>query len=126
MMPSRWWVRNFRFRQRARQIRSRLDVPERLIGCTVFDGEQEVGKIEDVQFGAGEAPLLVVRGEGQKVEQSCPTRFPSPRHISKAGSGEEAGQNEVAGRIARRERSGVERREREKSVIPGRSWFASI
>lgn len=31
-----------------------------LIGCTVFDGEREVGPIVDVAFGAGEAPLLVV------------------------------------------------------------------
>ncbi len=31
-----------------------------LIGCTVFDGAREVGRIEDVQFGAGEAPLLIV------------------------------------------------------------------
>jgi 16S rRNA processing protein RimM len=33
-----------------------------LIGCRVFDGDREVGPIEDVQFGAGEAPLLVVKG----------------------------------------------------------------
>lgn len=33
-----------------------------LIGCAVFDGEREIGPIEDVQFGAGEAPLLVVKG----------------------------------------------------------------
>jgi 16S rRNA processing protein RimM len=33
-----------------------------LIGCKVFDGEREIGLIEDVQFGAGEAPLLVVKG----------------------------------------------------------------
>ncbi|HEX9111216.1 MAG TPA: ribosome maturation factor RimM [Terriglobales bacterium] len=33
-----------------------------LIGCTVFDGEREIGRIEDVQFGAGEAPLLIVPG----------------------------------------------------------------
>lgn len=33
-----------------------------LIGCTVFDGEREIGPISDVQFGAGEAPLLVVKG----------------------------------------------------------------
>jgi 16S rRNA processing protein RimM len=32
-----------------------------LIGCTVFDGQREIGEIEDVQFGAGEAPLLVVQ-----------------------------------------------------------------
>ena len=37
-----------------------------LIGCTVFDGQREVGEIEDVEFGAGEAPLLVVRGKGQQ------------------------------------------------------------
>jgi 16S rRNA processing protein RimM len=37
-----------------------------LIGCTVFDGQREIGQIEDVQFGAGEAPLLVVRGNEQK------------------------------------------------------------
>jgi 16S rRNA processing protein RimM len=31
-----------------------------LIGCAVFDGDCEIGKVKDVQFGAGEAPLLVV------------------------------------------------------------------
>src|SRR5271165_3543665 len=36
-----------------------------LIGCTVFDGQREIGEIEDVQFGAGEAPLLVVRNKEQ-------------------------------------------------------------
>jgi 16S rRNA processing protein RimM len=36
-----------------------------LVGCTVFDGDQEIGKIEDVQFGAGEAPLLVVKGQAK-------------------------------------------------------------
>jgi len=32
-----------------------------LIGCAVFDGEQKIGIVDDVQFGAGDAPLLVVR-----------------------------------------------------------------
>jgi 16S rRNA processing protein RimM len=36
-----------------------------LIGCTVFDAGREIGKIEDVQFGTGEAPLLIV-GTGSK------------------------------------------------------------
>jgi 16S rRNA processing protein RimM len=36
-----------------------------LIGCMVFDGGSEIGKIEDVQFGTGEAPLLIV-GAGSK------------------------------------------------------------
>jgi 16S rRNA processing protein RimM len=31
-----------------------------LVGCKVFDGEREIGPIQDVQFGAGEAPLLIV------------------------------------------------------------------
>jgi 16S rRNA processing protein RimM len=39
-----------------------------LIGCTVFDGQREIGQIEDVQFGAGEAPLLVVRGKEQRAK----------------------------------------------------------
>jgi 16S rRNA processing protein RimM len=36
-----------------------------LIGCTVFDREREIGPIADVQFGAGEAPLLIVPGRGK-------------------------------------------------------------
>ncbi len=39
-----------------------------LIGCTVFDGGREIGRIEDVQFGAGEAPLLVVRNQAQATK----------------------------------------------------------
>jgi len=36
-----------------------------LTGCTVFDGDREIGKIEGVEFGAGEAPLLIVRGKAK-------------------------------------------------------------
>jgi 16S rRNA processing protein RimM len=40
-----------------------------LIGCTVLDRASAIGCIEDVQFGAGEAPLLVVANEaGRKFE----------------------------------------------------------
>ncbi len=42
-----------------------------LIGCTVFDGNREIGQIEDVQFGAGEAPLLVVKS-GKKLPYEIP------------------------------------------------------
>jgi 16S rRNA processing protein RimM len=35
-----------------------------LVGCTVYHHGNEVGRIEGVQFGAGEAPLLIVQGEG--------------------------------------------------------------
>jgi 16S rRNA processing protein RimM len=41
-----------------------------LVGCVVFDGERQIGEIEDVQFGAGEAPLLVVRSVGSKEQKS--------------------------------------------------------
>jgi 16S rRNA processing protein RimM len=42
-----------------------------LVGCTVFDGAKEIGEIEDVQFGAGEAPLLVVKS-GAKLPYEIP------------------------------------------------------
>lgn len=37
-----------------------------LVGCAVFDSGREIGRIEEVQFGAGEAPLLVVTDAGGK------------------------------------------------------------
>lgn len=37
-----------------------------LVGCAVFDSGNEIGRIEDVQFGAGEAPLLIVVGAAGK------------------------------------------------------------
>jgi 16S rRNA processing protein RimM len=42
-----------------------------LVGCTVYDGERRIGEIEDVQFGAGEAPLLVVKS-GAKLPYEIP------------------------------------------------------
>ncbi|MGO9087952.1 MAG: ribosome maturation factor RimM [Candidatus Sulfotelmatobacter sp.] len=40
-----------------------------LIGCQVFDHGREIGCIEDVQFGAGEAPLLIVADDtGKKFD----------------------------------------------------------
>jgi 16S rRNA processing protein RimM len=39
-----------------------------LIGCTVFDGQREIGPIADVQFGAGEAPLLVVQNKDPRAK----------------------------------------------------------
>ena len=63
-------------------IGSELQVPQReraqlepgwayvsdLVGCVVFDHDREVGLVEDVQFGAGEAPLLIVKA-GSKEHQ---------------------------------------------------------
>jgi 16S rRNA processing protein RimM len=40
-----------------------------LIGCVVLDQGREIGRIEDVQFGVGEAPLLIVaNGAGRKFD----------------------------------------------------------
>ena len=40
-----------------------------LVGCIVSDQDREIGRIEDVQFGAGEAPLLIVAGaDGKKYD----------------------------------------------------------
>ncbi len=40
-----------------------------LVGCAVFDHGNEIGRIEDVQLGTGEAPLLiVVAANGQKYD----------------------------------------------------------
>ena len=40
-----------------------------LVGCTVFDHGREVGRLEDVQLGAGEAPLLIVANRtGKKFD----------------------------------------------------------
>ncbi len=49
-----------------------------LIGCTVFDGQREIGEIEDVQFGAGEAPLLVVRDKDRNQEQAAKLPYEIP------------------------------------------------
>jgi 16S rRNA processing protein RimM len=39
-----------------------------LVGCTVLDGDHEIGSVTDVQFGAGEAPLLIVKQGSSRYE----------------------------------------------------------
>jgi len=39
-----------------------------LVGCSVFDHGAEIGRIEDVQFGAGEAPLLILATGAKKFD----------------------------------------------------------
>jgi 16S rRNA processing protein RimM len=39
-----------------------------LVGCTLFDHGREIGRIADVQFGAGEAPLLIVTSAGKQYD----------------------------------------------------------
>jgi len=47
-----------------------------LVGCSVFDGGREIGRIVDVAFGAGEAPLLVVLDEKRKGAAKLPYEIP--------------------------------------------------
>ncbi len=58
--------------QVAKENRAQLDTGwnyvSDLVGCTVFDGEREIGIVNDVRFGAGEAPLLVVVAGSQEHE----------------------------------------------------------
>ncbi|HVR26520.1 MAG TPA: ribosome maturation factor RimM [Candidatus Polarisedimenticolia bacterium] len=39
-----------------------------LVGCSLLDRGRDIGRIEDVEFGAGEAPLLIVRDVARRVE----------------------------------------------------------
>ena len=39
-----------------------------LVGCVVLDGDHEIGSVADVQFGAGEAPLLIVKAGSKQYE----------------------------------------------------------
>jgi 16S rRNA processing protein RimM len=54
-----------------RSQRSKLDAGwnyvSDLIGCVLLDNGREIGKLEDVQFGAGEAPLLIVRDSAKRL-----------------------------------------------------------
>ena len=50
------------------QLESGRNYVSDLIGCVVFDAGREIGKIEDVQFGTGEAPLLIVVAGSKRYE----------------------------------------------------------
>jgi 16S rRNA processing protein RimM len=50
------------------QLESGWNYVSDLVGCAVFDAGHEIGKIEDVQFGTGEAPLLVVVAGSKRYE----------------------------------------------------------
>jgi 16S rRNA processing protein RimM len=39
-----------------------------LVGCIVSDGPREIGRVEDVRLGAGEAPLLIVKAGTREHE----------------------------------------------------------
>lgn len=50
------------------QLESGWNYVSDLIGCVIFDAGREIGKIEDVQFGTGEAPLLIVVAGNKRYE----------------------------------------------------------
>src|SRR3954470_11276334 len=52
-------------REQRAEIESGAAYVSDLVGCAVFDHGRAIGSVKDVQFGAGEAPLLVV-SEGTK------------------------------------------------------------
>jgi 16S rRNA processing protein RimM len=37
-----------------------------LVGCAVFDHSTDIGRVQDVQLGAGEAPLLIIKNAAGK------------------------------------------------------------
>jgi 16S rRNA processing protein RimM len=39
-----------------------------LVGCMLLDGDHEIGLVAGVQFGAGEAPLLIVKAGSKEYE----------------------------------------------------------
>jgi 16S rRNA processing protein RimM len=50
------------------ELRAGWNYVSDLVGCSVLDHDREIGRIEDVQFGAGEAPLLIVRAASRLLE----------------------------------------------------------
>jgi 16S rRNA processing protein RimM len=55
-------------REERAQLETGWNYVSDLIGCTVFDGDREVGIVRHVQFGAGEAPLLIVQTGTKRYE----------------------------------------------------------
>lgn len=54
-----------------------------LVGCTVTDHGREIGEVAEVEFGAGEAPLLIVR-QGT-TEHMIPLSEPYTKQVDTAG-----------------------------------------
>ncbi len=55
-------------REQRAQLEAGWNYISDLVGCVVYKGDRSVGRIEDVRFGAGEAPLLVVRAGSKEYE----------------------------------------------------------
>lgn len=49
------------------ELRAGWNYVSDLVGCALLDHGREIGRIEEVQFGAGEAPLLIVRDAASRL-----------------------------------------------------------
>jgi 16S rRNA processing protein RimM len=54
-------------RSQRSKLRSGWNYVSDLVGCALLDHGRDIGHIEDVQFGAGEAPLLIVRDAAKRM-----------------------------------------------------------
>jgi 16S rRNA processing protein RimM len=54
-------------RKERSQLQAGWNYVSDLVGCSVLNQDREIGRVEDVQFGAGEAPLLMVRDAGARL-----------------------------------------------------------
>jgi 16S rRNA processing protein RimM len=54
-------------RSQRSQLQAGWNYVSDLVGCVVLDDGRQIGRIEDVQFGAGEAPLLMVRDAAKRL-----------------------------------------------------------
>jgi len=93
-----------------------------LIGCVVFDGLREIGKVHAVQFGAGEAPLLVVRSGSKEYEIPYAEAYLASKDDWDEASGGHAGTQCPAERG--RERAAAE--QQEIVILIGVVWSLSM
>jgi 16S rRNA processing protein RimM len=54
-------------RSQRSQLQAGWNYVSDLVGCSVLDHGRDIGRIDDVQFGAGEAPLLIVWDAAAKL-----------------------------------------------------------
>jgi 16S rRNA processing protein RimM len=54
-------------RSQRSQLQAGWNYVSDLVGCAVLDHGREIGRLEEVQFGAGEAPLLIVRDATKRL-----------------------------------------------------------
>jgi 16S rRNA processing protein RimM len=83
-----------------------------LVGCAVIDNGREIGEVAKVEFGAGEAPLLIVR-QGN-LEHMIPLSEPYTKRVDTAGKKIELllpeGMLEINAPLTSKEKQGQQRK----------------